>query len=332
MSILYIDKSDCVIGKQDNRITVKYKDGMIRTIPVESIDGIILLGHAQVTTQCIQECLKKGISLSYFSKGGHYFGRLSSTGHIKASLQRKQAGLYDQPFALELSKKIIYAKIHNQIVVLRRYSKSTNHNISDIELHMKSALRKVNHVKSIEELMGYEGSAAKYYFKGLSICIDDAFKFEGRSKRPPRDAFNSMLSLGYSILINELYGEIEIKGLNAYFGFLHRDAEKYPTLASDMMEEWRAVLIDSTVMSMINGHEVYIDEFYSDDGEGVYISKQALNKFIKKLENKFQICQKYLDYIDYPVSFRSAISFQMSSLVDAIVHEDVSMYSPIMIR
>lgn len=69
MSILYIDKSDCVIGKQDNRITVKYKDGMVRTIPVESIDGITLLGHAQVTTQCIQECLKKGISLSYFSKG-----------------------------------------------------------------------------------------------------------------------------------------------------------------------------------------------------------------------------------------------------------------------
>ena len=132
--------------------------------------------------------------------------------------------------------------------------------------------------------------------------------------------------------LEELYGEIEIKGLNAYFGFLHRDAEKHPTLASDMMEEWRAVLIDSTVMSMINGHEVYIDEFYSDDGEGVYISKQALNKFIKKLENKFQICQKYLDYIDYPVSFRSAISFQMSSLVDAIIHGDVSMYSPIMIR
>ena len=317
MSILYIDKSDCVIGKQDNRITVKYKDEMVRTIPVESIDGITLLGHAQVTTQCIQECLKKGISLSYFSKGGHYFGRLSSTGHIKATLQRKQAGLYDQPFALELSKKIIYAKIHNQIVVLKRYSRSTSHNLSDIELHMKSSLRKVNYVKSIEELMGYEGSAAKYYFKGLSICIDDAFKFEGRSKRPPRDAFNSMLSLGYSILMNELYGEIEIKGLNAYFGFLHRDAEKHPTLASDMMEEWRAVLID---------------EFYSDDGEGVYISKQALNKFIKKLENKFQICQKYLDYIDYPVSFRSAISFQMSSLVDAIIHEDVSMYSPIMIR
>lgn len=84
---------------------------------------------------------------------------------------------------------------------------------------MKSALRKVNYVKSIEELMGYEGSAAKYYFKGLAICIDDAFKFEGRSKRSPRDAFNSMLSLGYSILMNELYGEIEIKGLNAYFGF-----------------------------------------------------------------------------------------------------------------
>ena len=99
-----------------------------------------------------------------------------------------------------------------------------------------------------------------------------------------------------------------------------------------MMEEWRAVLIDSTVMGMINGHEVDISDFYSENDEGVYISKEALSKFIKKLEYKFQVCQKYLDYLDYPVSFRSAISFQMSSLVDAIEHEDVSLYSPIMIR
>ena len=104
----------------------------------------------------------------------------------------------------------------------------------------------------------------------------------------------------------------------------------------DKMElDYKMTLQNKDIFLLLkNGRNqvLYIDEFYSDDGEGVYISKQALNKFIKKLENKFQICQKYLDYIDYPVSFRSAISFQMSSLVDAIIHEDVSMYSPIMIR
>lgn len=332
MSLLYIDKSDCVIGKQDNRISVKYKDGLVRTIPIEGVDGITILGHAQVTTQCIQECLSRGISLSYFSKGGKYFGRLCSTGHIKAQLQRKQASLYDTPFALELSKKIINAKIHNQLVVLRRYARSTRQDISDIEIQMKSALKKIPYTKKSEELIGYEGTAAKAYFKGLSRCIKPEFQFKGRSKRPPRDPFNSMISLGYSILMNELYGEIESKGLNPYFGFLHKDAEKHPTLASDMMEEWRAVLIDSCVMSMINGNEVNISDFYSENDEGVYISKEALRKYIKKLEYKFQVCQKYLDYVEYPISFRTAIAFQMCSLVDAIENEDVSMYSPIMIR
>lgn len=108
----------------------------------------------------------------------------------------------------------------------------------------------------IEEMIGFEGQAAKYYFRGLAACIDKEFSFQGRSRRPPRDEFNSMISLGYSILMNEVYCKIEMKGLNPYFGFIHRDAEKHPTLASDMMEEWRAVIVDATAMSMINGHEI----------------------------------------------------------------------------
>ena len=73
-------------------------------------------------------------------------------------------------------------------------------------------------------MIGFEGQAAKYYFKGLSACIDENFTFQGRNRRPPRDEFNSMISLGYSILMNEVYCKVEMKGLNPYFGFIHRDA------------------------------------------------------------------------------------------------------------
>ena len=76
------------------------------------------------------------------------------------------------------------------------------------------------------------GTAARYYFQGLGKLVDDPFKFHGRSRRPPKDEFNSMLSLGYSILMNEIYGKIQSKGLNPYFGFIHRDKEKHPTLAA----------------------------------------------------------------------------------------------------
>ncbi len=121
MSILYVAENDAKIGIDENRLSVRYSDGMLRTLPIETIEGITLLGKAQLTTQCMEMCMSKGIPVSFFSKGRKYFGRLMSTGHVKLTLQRKQAALYDTSFAVQLSKRIINAKIGNQIVVLKRY-------------------------------------------------------------------------------------------------------------------------------------------------------------------------------------------------------------------
>lgn len=121
-----------------------------------------------------------------------------------------------------------------------------------------------------------------------------------------------MISLGYSILMNEVYCKIEMKGLNPYFGFIHRDAEKHPTLASDMMEEWRAVIVDATVMSMINGHEIGKEHFLTNvDEPGCYLTRDGLKLFLNKLERKFQTEVRYLKSVDYPVSFRRGILLQM---------------------
>lgn len=145
----------------------------------------------------------------------------------------------DTEFAATLAMKILCAKIKNQSVVLRRYEKSRGINLEEEQKMLTICKNKIMTCNRIEEMIGFEGQAAKYYFKGLAACIDKEFSFQGRSRRPPRDEFNSMISLGYSILMNEVYCKIEMKGLNPYFGFIHRDAEKHPTLASDMMEEWR---------------------------------------------------------------------------------------------
>lgn len=333
MSLLYINENGATVSINSNRCMVNYKDGMQRSIPIETLEGITILGSVQITSQCVEECLKRGICISYFSKSGKYFGRLISTGHIKAELQRKQSALYDTDFALQLSKRIVSAKIQNQMVVLKRYAKSTKQDISNIERMLANSIIKSKNVSTINELIGYEGMGAKYYFEGLSRCIEEDFAFKGRSKRPPLDAFNSMLSMGYSILMNELYSEIEVKGLNPYFGFMHRDAEKHPTLASDMMEEWRAVLVDTTVMSMINGHEVSKDEFYQDiETPGVYMTREALGKYLNKLDKKFHTENRYLPYVDYSVSFRRAIALQMQQLVKAIEENDASIYTPVRIR
>lgn len=139
MSYLFVNERGANISFQENYVMVTYHDGMLRKIPIESLDAIYLFSYVQVTSQCVVECLKRGIPLSYFSKGGAYFGRLQSTDHVNVARQRKQAALADTEFALQLAKKIISGKIHNQEIVLRRYSRSEQKNTYNIALGMRQS-------------------------------------------------------------------------------------------------------------------------------------------------------------------------------------------------
>lgn len=223
--------------------------------------------------------------------------------------------------------------IKNQIVILRRYSRDTDVDVYPVVRQMQNMNEKVLNSKGIEQLMGYEGNAARLYFGQLGELINPAFFFTGRTKRPPTDPFNSMISLGYSIVLNELYGKLEGKGLNPYFGIMHKDREKHPTLASDLMEEWRAVLVDSTALSMLNGNELKSKDFYMDlENPGVYLEKEALKKYIEKLEGRFRTENRYLTYVEYSVNFRRAMDLQVNQFVKAIETENVDEYFPIVIR
>ena len=136
----------------------------------------------------------------------------------------------------------------------------------------------------------------------------------------------------YSIILNEIYGKLEAKGLNPYFGFMHSDREKHPTLASDLMEEWRAVIVDATAMSLVNGHEIERSDFYEGDDGGVFLNASGFKIFIKKMENKLNTDSKYLETVDYRVNFRRAMDIQINSFCHAMEQKDSSLYLPMQIR
>ncbi len=334
MSYLYVCEQGASIGLADNRFQVKYRDGMVKSIPAETLEVIEVFGKVQITTQCIEECLKRGVNILYYSTNGAYYGRLISTNHVNVQRQRLQAErTKDLDFRIALSKRLIDAKIRNQIVVMRRYARHGNYNVERSVVEMQNMYKKLENAKSIEQVMGYEGTAAKTYFRELGRMIDSQFAFSGRTRRPPKDPFNSLISLGYSIILNEFYGKIEGKGLNPYFGVMHSDHEKHPTLASDLMEEWRAVLIDSLALSMLNGHELCKDDFYTETEQpGVFLEKDGFKKYIQKLENKFRTETRYLSYIDYSVSFRRAMDLQINQFVKVLETNDVELYHPVVIR
>ena len=332
MSYLYVCEQGAVIGYEGSRFQVKYKDDMLKSIPAETLEMIQVFGKIQLTTQCMEECLQRGIGVVFYSSYGSYFGRLISTNHVNVARQRMQAALTDD-FKLEFSKNIIRAKIQNQVVILRRYERYRAYDATQEIEQMLRLCSKLPQCSTIEEIMGYEGAAARSYFSALGNLIDPDFYFEKRTRRPPLDPFNSMISLGYSVILNEIYGKLEGKGLNPYFGMLHQDHEKHPTLASDLMEEWRPVLVDSLALSLLNGHEIAADEFYQEDYKpGVFLTKQGFKTYIAKLEEKFHTTSKYISYVDYDVSFRRAMDLQIQQLCYAIESGDPSLYMPVRIR
>lgn len=334
MSCLYITENGSKVSTRGGHFIVECQDGSERLVPKETLESIVIFGNVYLTVPCIKECMERGISVSMFSTKGKYFGRIESTSHINAKRLKQQVYLSDkEEKRVQFSKKIIMNKIHNQRVLLSRYARSSEKDIDEYIRAMKIHEKKISQCDSIEQIMGYEGNAARQYFKALSEMVKDDFKFSGRNKRPPKDAFNSMISLGYTILMYEIMGEIENRGISPYVGFMHKDIERHPTLASDLLEEWRAVIVDATVMSLIQGNEIDISEFRKDEETGaVMISKQGVNIFIKKIEKKLQSNMNYLEYLEHPVSFRRAIWWQVAKIVNCIDKGTFDDYTPIRIR
>ncbi len=332
ISFLYINEPGAIIGINGGYFEVKQKKGLVRKIPKETLESITIFGNSLMTNQCIAVCLENGIPINYFSGKGSYFGKLVSTAHVNAERIKKQVYVSDnKEFCIAFSKKIIKAKIHNQIVVLRRYCKNNKIDVSHYINFMKNAEKQIQFCETISKIMGFEGIAAKNYFSALSLLVNNDFKFQGRSRRPPKDAFNSMLSLGYTILMYTIYAEIENRGLSPYISFFHSIKEKHPSLASDLMEEWRAVIVDSVVMSLVQGNEIDIIDFKKED-DGVFLNENAMRIFISKFSKKINSENRYILYDGENSSFRRCIYIQTLRLLEALEKEDADIYKPVTIR
>lgn len=332
MSTLYVNDNGATISVDGGYFRISKSDGMEHKIPKETLDAITLFGNSAITVPCMKECLKMGIPVNLFSGRGSYFGKLTSTRHDNARRLKKQVyAADDHEFCIGMAKKIIDAKINNQIVILRRYNRTNKQDINDDIKSIFPIKNKILTCTTVEEIMGYEGIAARYYFSALSKLVDKNFSFSGRSKQPPQDAFNSMLSLGYTILLYKIYAEIENRGLSPYIGFLHSDHAGHPALASDMMEEWRAVIVDSTVMSLVQGHEILPEHFETDEETGgIVIKSVGMKIFLNKLESKFNAYSKYLS--DEKCNMNYALYLQSVAMLKAVDNKDRDMYSPLKIR
>ncbi len=336
MSTLYLTEEGSYIQLKENRLIIKKTDETLKEISIEKIDNIVLIGHTHLTTPLATELLEREIPVSWLSTTGKFYGRLEPTTSINIHRQREQFRRSDDAkFSHELAKRFIIGKIKNSEVVLRRYNRNFgNEEVKEIIDELKRYVIKVEESEDTEQLLGYEGNASKIYFKGLGKMVKSEFFFNKRTRMPPTDKFNCLLSFGYTLLLYEIYTAIVNKGLNPYCSYLHKIRRGHPALASDLIEEWRPTIVDSLVMGMVQTGMITEEDFNPQEEEtgAVYLTKEGLKKFIKKFEERLKQCNSYLNYIDYPLSFRESLQFQVGTLVKAIEENDYDIYRAVIIR
>lgn len=330
MSFVYITEDGARIQKKGGKFLVGRNLEILFEIPEETLEGLVLVGSVQVSSQAMIELLRLGIPVTWISGTGKFFGRLESTSHVNVFKQQKQVLLQDSTKLFNIAKQIVMAKVHNQLTVLRQYNRRAANKTVSMDIENIQRIRKnIQFVKDRKELMGYEGMIARVYFHALGQLVPHGFSFTKRTKQPPLDPFNTMLSFGYTLLMYDVYTAISNQGLHPYFGFLHALKNHHPALASDLMEEWRAVLVDSMALSLVHHHEISLEHFqHAEEGEGIFLTREGRKIFIKAYEKKLRSMNQYLEHKQ---SFRKSLETQAGKYAQCIMDEH-GWYRPVYIR
>jgi len=303
LNTLYVTTPEAYLSKDGLNVVVSIKQEEVFRIPIHNIEGIVTFGYMGTSPGLMKLCGDNNVSLTFMSPHGRFIGRLQSGTHGNVLLRNTQfQKVNDSEYALHISRIFIAGKINNSRAVLRRFIRDYG---EDVEIqvvcqHLDRSKRETLQASSTEELRGIEGDAANSYFGVLGKLIiqqKQSFQFNGRSKRPPKDAVNALLSFAYTFIANEMTAALEAVGLDPYVGFLHTLRPGRESLALDMMEELRAYLGDRFVLSLINRRQITINDFIAQGENGFVLTDSGRKSFIAAWQNrkKEMIIHPYLN-------------------------------------
>lgn len=269
MATIYVKEQGAVVGRSGERLVIRKDGRILEEVPLGNVDQVTLLGNVQLTTQATATLLAQEIDVVFLSSYGKFRGRLVGTGSKHARLRQRQLRLMSQPaFNLELAKAFVAGKVHNQRVVLQRQmgrvaslaqrergaaaAPANQRQFSQALAGMGRMQQAAAQVKSIESLRGYEGKAAAYYFEAVRSLLEPAWGFRQRAYYPPPDPFNALLSFAYSLLLKDVLAAVHLVGLDPYLGAFHEISYGRPSLALDLMEEWRPTIADALALELVN--------------------------------------------------------------------------------
>ena len=336
LNTLYVTTPEAYLSKDGLNVVVSVKQTEIFRIPIHNIEQIITFGYMGASPGVMKLCADNGVSLTFLSPQGRYISRSQgpTTGNVllrKAQYRNSD----DSNYSLHLCKLFIGGKIQNYRNILRRFIRDNGDNepIANAAEDLVRCKRRVLNADSIESIRGIEGEAATCYFGVFSHLIlnqKDDFIFEGRNRRPPKDAINAMLSFVYTLICNDMISALETVGLDPYVGFMHTLRPGRASLALDMMEELRAYLGDRLVLSLINRKQITIKDFIKQGDEGIIMTDSGRKTILTAWQNrkKEQITHPYLNE---KVSI-GLIPYIQSMLLARFIRKDLDDYPVFLIK
>ena len=278
LNTLYVTTPDSYLSKDGLNVVVSVQQKEVFRIPIINIEGIVTFGYMGASPGLMKLCADNGVSLTFLSPQGKFIARVQGPTRGNVLLRTEQYRLADnEDFALHISKLFIGGKIQNYRNILRRYERDygSNDDVASAVQKLEVRKRDLQKVQDLNQLRGIEGDAASVYFDVFPYLIlnqKSDFPFNGRNRRPPKDAVNAMLSFVYTLIANDVAAALETVGLDPYVGFLHTLRPGRTSLALDVMEELRAYLGDRLVLSLINRRQVNAKDFLFQGDESVIMT------------------------------------------------------------
>ncbi|OGV78664.1 MAG: CRISPR-associated endonuclease Cas1 [Lentisphaerae bacterium RIFOXYB12_FULL_65_16] len=328
MPTLYLNGYETEAKLNSERIEVSRldheKDDVVTMqVPFFDLDRVVIVGRANVSTAVLQRLAREGIPAHFMGSSGRWLGTLSpmTNGHALRRLRQYELAR-NAPFALDVARALVTAKIRNSRRVLQRLSANRDDAQAPAQLDVGNSLQELSlratQAKDLDSLRGLEGLAGALYFNRFGTFFPEDMPFKGRSRRPPRDPANALLSWTYTIVLTEVDSAVRAAGLDPCLGFLHEISYGRPSMALDLLEPLRAPLCDLLAIKMLSHKQLKPEDFeYRAEDGGTYLTREARKQFFCEYERS--MTRRFAEEKNGPhTDFRGVLRAQVNTLLRAM--------------
>jgi CRISPR-associated protein Cas1 len=355
MTTLYVTERRSLVKKSGETLTVHIPENEEKgtpkrkvRVPLIKVTQVVIYGDATLTSPALAALLEQQVDICFCSHYGRFRGRLAPPMGKNSLIRLAQHRAHNDPArSFELARAFVYGKLANmRTLLLRANRKRDDAEIATATDAIKGVMDQVEQLRPDPDaappdpsdpqagtlygtLLGLEGSGTAFYFGVFERLLNGDWRFERRTKRPPRDPVNALLSFGYVLLMNQVASAVSVVGLDPYVGFLHSSQFGKPALALDVMEPFRPVVVDSVVMTLLNNRMLTEDDFQETFGAW-RLSDDGRRTFLAKFEERLNTEIKH-PVFGYKVTYRRCLELEVR-LVSKRLAGEIGTFEPFMVR